>query len=63
MQLFAGNSIGVLRANRLTMKLGFVCCKMLMALGVVQAILFAPNITMLCAGFVLWRRSKTCKRI
>ena len=58
LQLFAGNRIGVMPANRLILKLGFGCCMALIALGVVQAILFAPNITMLCAGFVLWRRNR-----
>ena len=58
LQLFAGNRIGVMPANRMILKVGFWCCVALMALGVVQVILFAPNITMLCAGFVLWRRNR-----
>ena len=45
-------------ANRLILKIGFACCMLLIALGVVQFILYAPNITMLCAGIVLWRRNR-----
>jgi stage IV sporulation protein FB len=58
-QLFLGNSIGIMPANRLILKAGFICCLLLMGLGIVQAILYAPNFTMLCMGFVLWRRNRS----
>ena len=58
LQLSTGNRIGIMPANRMILKLGFICCMLMMVLGVMQAILFAPNITMLCAGFVLWRRNR-----
>jgi len=58
-QLWAGNCIGVMRANRWTLWAGKICCIALMLLGTVQAILYAPNITMLIAGFALWRRNRS----
>lgn len=57
-QLWLGNRVGVLTANRLILRAGFVCCVVLMLLGVVQAVLYAPNFSMLLAGFVLWRRNR-----
>ena len=57
-QLLVGNWAGALKANRLIIKAGRVCCLALMLLGVVQAVLFPPNFTMLFAGFALWRRNR-----
>ena len=58
LQLLAGNRMGVARTNRLALRMGKICCGLLIALGVVQAIMFAPNFTMLLVGFILWRKSK-----
>jgi len=58
-QLFLGNRVGVLLANRFTLRAGFICCMILIGLGVIQAILYAPNITMLCMGIVLWYRNRS----
>jgi len=58
-QLWLGNLCGVLRANRRIILTGKIICMILMLLGVVQAILYAPNFTMLIMGFVLWRKNKS----
>jgi len=58
-QLWAGNWIGAMRANRWTLRTGLVCCWLLMLLGIVQIILYFPNFTMLLAGFALWRRNRS----
>ena len=58
-QLWVGNWVGIMRANRWALFTGRVCCVVLMLLGVVQAILYAPNFTMLIAGFALWRRNRS----
>lgn len=57
-QLWAGNMAGVMRANRWVSCTGRVCCVVLMLLGMIQAVLYAPNFTMLFAGFILWRRNR-----
>ena len=56
-QLFLGNRIGVLRANRLLLKLGPVAGGALMVLGLVQAVLYPWNITLLCAGVYIRRKN------
>ena len=58
-QLWAGNMAGAMRANRWALYIGRVCCVALMLLGMVQAVLYAPNFTMLFAGFILWRRNRS----
>ena len=60
-QLWMGNRIGVMSANRFILRVGLVYCVILMLLGLVQAVLFAPNFTMLIAGFILWRRNRSIK--
>ena len=57
-QIWMGNAKGIIRANRWCLCAGRVCCVVLMLLGVVQAAMFFPNITMLLAGAVLWRRNQ-----
>ena len=58
-QLLAGNTIGAMRANRLIMHSGRVCCVVLILMGIVQAALYAPNFTMLAAGIFLWHRNRS----
>ncbi|MCL2398635.1 MAG: site-2 protease family protein [Defluviitaleaceae bacterium] len=60
-QLWMGNHLGAMRANRRAIRIGQICCIVLMALGVVQAILYAPNFTMLLVGFTLWRQNCNIK--
>ena len=60
-QLWAGNLIGIMKVNRLILHIGLVCCAILMMLGIVQAVLYAPNFTMLFAGFALWRKNRNLK--
>ena len=57
-QLFLGNRMGVLRANRLLLKAGPVMGVVLMGLGFVQAVLYPWNITLLCAGAYIRRKNK-----
>ena len=57
-QLFLGNRIGVIRANRLLLKCGPVAGSLLMVLGLVQAILYPWNLTLLCAGVYIKRKNK-----
>ena len=57
-QLFLGNRVGVLRANRVLLKAGPVVGGALMALGLAQAILYPWNITLLCAGVYIRRKNK-----
>lgn len=60
-QLWVGNGLGAMRANRRVLRIGQIFCIMLMVLGVVQAILYAPNFTMLLAGLTLWLRNRKIK--
>jgi len=57
-QLFLGSRLGVLRANRVLLKIGPYFGSVLMALGLVQAVLYPWNITLLCAGFYIRRKNK-----
>jgi len=57
-QLFLGNRLGILRANRLLLKGGLIIGTALMGLGVVQAVLYPWNITLLCAGIYIRRKNK-----
>jgi len=57
-QLWVGNSAGIMRANRRILCAGRVCCIMLILLGIVQAMVYAPNFTLLFVGFALWRRNR-----
>ena len=55
-QLFLGNLIGVLRANRLLLKAGPIIGAGFIGFGLVQAILYPWNITLLCAGmYIRWK--------
>ena len=58
MQLFLGNRIGILRANRVLLKAGPVVGGVLMVLGLVQAVLYPWNLTLLCAGVYIRRKNK-----
>jgi len=58
MQLFLGNRMGVLRANRVLLKLGPVVGGVLVGLGLVQAVLYPWNVTLLCAGVYIRRKNK-----
>ena len=58
MQLFLGNRMGILRANRLLLKAGPVVGWALMGLGLVQAVLYPWNITLLCAGVYIRRKNE-----
>ena len=57
-QLFLGNRMGVLRANRLLLKAAPVIGGVLVALGLLQAVLYPWNITLLCAGVYIRRKNK-----
>jgi Zn-dependent protease len=58
-QHFLGNWLGILRANRLLLKLGRGAAIVLAGLGFIQILLFSYNITLLCAGIYLWRKNAT----
>ena len=58
LQLFLGNRMGVLRANRILLKAGSVAGGALMALGLVQAVLYPWNLSLLCAGMFIRRKNK-----
>jgi len=55
---FMGNRMGILRAIRFMLRIGKVISIMLILLGVVQVILFPPNITLILAGEFLRRKNK-----
>jgi len=56
-QLLLGNRIGILRANRLLLKTGPLVGGLLIGLGLVQAVLYPYNITLLCAGIYIRRKN------
>ena len=56
-QIFLGNRIGVLRANRFLLKTGLIIGNGLIVLGFVQAVLYPWNITLLCAGVYIRRKN------
>jgi stage IV sporulation protein FB len=56
-QLFFGNRFGILRANRTLVKLGRGLGLLLLFPGMVQAVLFPFNITLLCAGMFIRRKN------
>lgn len=57
LQLFLGNRMGILRANRLLLRAGPVIGGILIGLGLVQAVLYPWNITLLCAGVYIRRKN------
>jgi len=57
-QLLLGNRIGILRANRVLAKTAPVVGGTLIVLGLVQAILYPWNLTLLCAGVYIKRKNK-----
>jgi stage IV sporulation protein FB len=54
-QLYLGNQIGILRANRVLLKMGRAVGLLLLIPGGVQAVLFPYNISLICAGVLLRR--------
>jgi len=58
-QQFLSNRIGVLRANRVMLRLGNILGLALILLGLVQVVLYNYNITLLCAGVYIRKRNKT----
>jgi stage IV sporulation protein FB len=60
-QLFLGNRLGILRANRLLLLVGRVAAVLVILLGFVQITLFHFNATLLCAGIFLWRKQKNLR--
>ena len=60
-QLFLGNRIGIIRANRILLKAGPAVGGVLMVLGIAQAILYPFNLTMLCAGVYIRRKNTQLK--
>ena len=57
-QLFLGNRIGILRANRFLLKLGRAMGRVMMVLGMVQVVLYPFNITLLCAGRYIVQKNR-----
>jgi len=57
-QLWVGNRVGVVRANRGLCRIGRLLCVGLILLGIVQAALFFPNFSLLFVGMFLLRRHK-----
>ena len=57
-QLFLGNRIGILRANRVLLRVGPAAGLVLIAFGLLQLILYPWNITLLCAGIYIRRKNK-----
>ncbi|MCL2840134.1 MAG: site-2 protease family protein [Defluviitaleaceae bacterium] len=55
---FLGNSMGILRAGRIVLRIGWGMSIGLILLGIVQVVLFPPNITLLCAGEFLRRKTR-----
>ena len=58
LQQFLGNRLGVLRANRIMLRLSQVMGIVFIVLGYVQVILFGYNITLLCAGLYIRHKNK-----
>jgi len=56
-QYFLGNWIGVLRSNRVLLRIGRVAAILLSMLGFVQITLFSYNPTLLLAAIFLWRKN------
>jgi stage IV sporulation protein FB len=57
MQMFLGNRIGVLRANRVMVRLGRAVGLLLLVPGCVQVLLFPYNISLICAGMYIKRKN------
>ena len=58
---FLSNRIGILRANRIMVRIGLGVGIALMFLGVVQVVLYNYNITLLCAGIYIKHQNKEMK--
>jgi len=58
---FLANRIGIMRANRVMLRMGTCICWVLILLGFVQVILHGYNITLLCAAMYLRSQNKTMK--
>jgi stage IV sporulation protein FB len=58
LHLFLGNRIGVLRANRLMVKMGKAAGLLLLLPGCVQVVLFPYNISLICAGMYIKRKNE-----
>lgn len=55
---FLSNRFGVLRANKIIVRLGQFFSIILITLGIVQMILFNYNLTLYLAGIYIWRKNK-----
>jgi len=58
---FLSNRIGILRANRIMIRLGLCVGITLMFLGFAQVVLYNYNITLLCAGMYIKRQNRAMK--
>jgi len=58
---FMGNRFGILRASRFMLRFGQFMGWALILLGLVQLILFPPNITLLCAGEYIRQKNRQMK--
>jgi len=58
---FLSNRIGMLRANRIMLKLGLCISIFLIFLGFLQVVLYSYNITLLCAAMYIRRQNKEMK--
>lgn len=56
--IILGNSIGVMNANRILMDIGEIITILIFILGVVQAIFFPFNISLICLSIYLYKVSK-----
>jgi len=55
---FLSNRIGILRANRIMLKLGSCVSTFLLCIGFIQILLYNYNITLLCAAIYIRRQNK-----
>lgn len=60
---FLANRMGVLRANRILLRMGTVFVIVFMLLGLVQVTLYNYNITLLCAALYIRKQNREMKTI
>jgi len=58
---FLANCFGILRANRFMLRCGIFVSTVLIALGLIQAVLYNYNITLFCAGVYILRQNREMK--
>jgi stage IV sporulation protein FB len=58
LQLFLGNRMGILRANRFILKIGRALGLLMLIPGGVQVVLFPFNISLICAGIYIYQKNK-----